>query len=383
MKIAYFDCFSGASGDMILGAMIDAGLPADCFHRTVQQLRLPGCAVQVRRVRRGGLPATAVTVVEGRTAPFVTLARIKRHIEKSALPTDIQTHALSIFARLADAEAEAHGVKTAHFHEIGAVDTLVDVVCAVAGLAALEIDRVIVSPIHVGCGTVQTAHGQLPIPPPATALLLRGCPVYSTGAPGELTTPTGAAILTTLAADFSPLPMMTVAAIGAGAGVTERGAPNLLRLWIGTTPEVAADDEVAQIETNIDDMNPQIYEHVIERLFSEGALDVFLTPVIMKRGRPGILLTALAQPARTDALVRLLFLETTTLGVRIRKVARRTLQRTIEKVATPRGIVRMKAALQDGKTLRRRPEFRDVKAISKRAALPLAPLLSDVTRIET
>jgi uncharacterized protein (TIGR00299 family) protein len=375
MTLAYFDCFSGISGDMILGAMVDAGLPPDFLREKVKQLNLPGCEIKVRRVRRCGLPATSVRVVDPGIAPLSTLAKIKRHLKTSGLPADVRERALEVFSRLAEAEAQAHGVQEAHFHEIGTVDTLVDIVGAVAGLAHLSIDRVIASPVHVGSGMIQTAHGPLPIPPPATAILLTGCPIYATGVPGELTTPTGAAILRTVATSFSPLPAITVKAVGAGAGTAERSIPNLLRLWIGESLDLLTDNEVVQIETNIDDMNPQVYEEVVARLFVAGALDVFLTPVIMKRGRPGILLTVLTPPDRVAALTQIVLRETTALGVRMQKMTRRTLERKIEKMTTPDGPVRMKQAIQEGEILRIQPEFRDVKKMAKHHPLPLVSLL--------
>ncbi len=383
MKVAYFDCFSGVSGDMILGAMLDAGLDPSHLRRAIAQLHLPGCALKISSVRRQGLAATHVEVRNPRRhAPLANLSRIRVHLRQSGLPHAVQTQSLRIFTRLAQAEAQAHGVKTgrAHFHEVGEVDTLVDVVGAVVGLSLLKIDRVVASPIHVGSGTVQTAHGTLPIPPPATACLLKGCPIYATGVAGELTTPTGAAILSTLAESFAPLPMMTIAAVGHGAGRAEREIPNLLRLWIGTTPEDAMSDEVAQIETQIDDMNPQIYEHVFERLFEAGALDVFLTQIIMKRGRPGILLTVLAAPALQEKMTQVLFAETTTLGVRVQRLARRILTRKIRVSNTPEGPVRIKTAYQDGRILRARPEFRDVKKIAEVTARPLRSLLDQKRR---
>jgi uncharacterized protein (TIGR00299 family) protein len=379
MKLAYFDCFSGVSGDMILGAMLDAGLPLAALRDVLQMLRLPGCDIRARRVRRCGLSATKVDVVNPEDPPhFDTFDAIASHLTKSDLPPAIRDTAIAIFKRLARAESSVHGRRHAHLHEVGAIDTLVDVVGAVAGLSLLGVERVMASPIHVGCGTVQTAHGPMPVPAPATALLLRGCPVYATGVVGELTTPTGAAILRTLASSFSPLPAMTVSAVGAGAGAAQREHPNLLRLWIGEADAVSADDEVVQIETQMDDMNPQIYEHVFERLFAAGALDVFLTQIIMKRGRPGILLTVLSPPVEAEKMTRLLFSETTTLGVRIQRIARRTLTRKIG----PSDIlpIRVKTAYQDGRPLKRRPEFRDVQRIAKKSGRALSPLWDEINR---
>ncbi len=379
-KIAYFDCFSGISGDMILGAMLDAGLPLPALREVLQGLQIPGCDVRARRVRRCGLSAMKVEVAGDHPhfAHFDTFEAIASHLMKSDLPPEIRDTSIAIFKRLTQAESAVHGRRHAHLHEVGAIDTLVDVVGAVAGLSLLGVGRVVASPIHVGCGTVQTAHGPMPIPAPVTALLLRGCPVYSTGAAGELTTPTGAAIIRTLADSFSPLPAMTVSAVGAGAGAAQRERPNLLRLWIGEVDGVESDDEVVQIETQMDDMNPQIYEHVFERLFAAGALDVFLTQIIMKRGRPGILLTVLSLPVEAEKMTRLLFSETTTLGVRIQRIARRILTRKIgPSDSLP---IRIKTAYRDGRPLKRRPEFRDVQRIARKSGQALAPLWDEINR---
>ncbi len=354
---------------MILGALVDAGLPIRVLEETVARLRLPGCVVRARRVRRLGLRATYVTVAETeKIPPLSTLAQIRKHLNACALDTKIRKQALEIFNRMALAEARVHGTRAnrVHFHEIGAVDTLVDVVGTVAGLLHLGIDRLITSPIHVGWGTVTTAHGEFPVPAPATAELLRDCPIYATGVVGELTTPTGAAILSTLTTEFSTLPQMQPRVIGIGAGQVQRVIPNVLRLWIGTPVDAWANDEIVQIETNIDDMNPQNYEPVCEQLFSAGALDVFLTPVIMKRGRPGVLLTVLAPPVLLDRITRLMLSRTTTLGVRVSKMARKTLTRRVEKVRTPYGPMRIKVAYQEERPLRAASEWRDVQRLTGR-----------------
>ncbi len=383
MKIAYFDCFSGISGDMILGAMVDAGLPVDAFQDALDRLKSPGLALKAYRVHRCGLSATKVDVIVPRgVRPFTTFAEIERCIKASRLPKEIQARSIEIFGRLAKAEAQAHGRRLGqtHLHEVGAIDTLADVVGAVVGCSLLKIDRIVASPIHVGTGEVKTDDGVFPIPAPATAVLLKGFPLYATGVVGELTTPTGAAIITTLAESFLPLPSMKVEKIGSGAGRMERTRPNILRLFIGVASDSDETDEIIQVETNIDDMNPQVYEHLFEALFSAGAVDVFLTPVIMKRGRPAILLTALTPPAFLDEITQILFRETTTLGLRIQRVARRKLVREVKKRKTPYGPLRVKTAFQNGKPLRSRPEFREVRKLSKKRGLPLSALLNEVER---
>lgn len=383
MRIAYFDCFSGISGDMILGAMVDAGLSIKALQAEVAKLKLPGVAVEARRVRKGEIAATKVEVINRKgLSPLTTFQEIERQIRKSALEKSVQERSLEIFSRLAKVESAVHGRRAGrtHLHEVGDVDTLVDVAGAVIGLTLLRIDRIVASPLHVGSGTVQTRAGTFPIPAPATAALLRGVPIYAAGPPGELTTPTGAAIITTVASDFSPLPQMTVEKIGYGAGTADRATPNLLRLFIGEAAEAFIEDEIVQIETNIDDMNPQLYEHVMETLFAAGALDVFLTPIIMKRGRPAILLTVLAPPPAHEAIVQTLFTETTTLGVRLQKIGRKKLERKIRKRETEHGAVRVKSASRNGRVVRRRPEFEDVRQIARRSGLPLRKLWEEIRR---
>lgn len=383
MRVAYFDCFSGISGDMILGALIDAGLEVKALQEALSKLRLPGCTIEAHRVRRGGLSAAKVEVLNRKNLPpLTTFPEIERQIRKSALPQRIQDQTLAVFNRLAKAEAAAHGRKRhqTHLHEVGEVDTLVDVAGAVIGLSLLKIDRIIASPIHVGTGEVQTRAGLFPIPAPATAALLEGAPIYATGLRGELTTPTGAAIITTLASGFAPLPPMTLEKIGYGAGSASLPNPNLLRLFIGLQESPLSEDEIVQIETNIDDMNPQMYEHVMETLFQAGALDVFLTPIIMKRSRPAILLTILSPAPAQGEILQTLFTETTTLGARILKIGRKKLEREIRKEKTPHGSIRVKTASQNGRVVRKRPEFEEVRRLARQSGRPLRLLWEEIMR---
>jgi len=383
MRIAYFDCFSGVSGDMILGAMIDAGLDVKVLQNGLSKLKLPGCKIEAHRVQRGGLSAVKVDILNRKNLPpFSTFPQIERHIRQSALPNPVQKKALAVFDRMAKAEAAVHGRRRhqTHLHEVGDVDTLIDVTGSVIGLFLLGIDQVIASPIHVGAGEVSTRAGIFPVPTPATARLLKGAPIYATGLRGELTTPTGAAIITTLASSFAPLPPMTVEKIGYGAGGAERTTPNLLRLFIGAQASSFSEDEIVQIETNIDDMNPQLYEHVIETLFQAGALDVFLTPIIMKRSRPAILLTILSPTSTQETLLQTLFTETTTLGARILKVGRKKLEREIRKKKTPHGSIRVKTASQNGRVVRKRPEFEDVRRLARKSGRPLQLLWEEIHR---
>ncbi len=381
MNVAYFDCFSGISGDMILGALVDAGVKIGDLQDALDRLKLPRCLLKKRRVRRGGLAGTKVDVLNPKRLPsFQTFSQIEKHLLKSLLTKGMKEKALEIFKRLAQAEASAHGkrISNTRLHEVGDVDTLIDVVGALSGLSLLKIDRIYASAVQVGTGLKKTSGHTFPLPAPATAYLLKGIPVFATGIKGELTTPTGAAIISSLASDFIPLPSMTVKKIGLGAGSHDYDQPNLLRLFIGHQEEVLGEDEVVQIETNIDDMNPQIYEHVFDTLFEAGALDVTLTPIIMKKGRPAILITVLSSPEQSDKMVKVLFDETTTLGVRIQKIARQTLKRTINTKTTRHGGVQTKTAFRNGEATRQRPEFRDVKRIAEKEGRPLRSLMKEI-----
>jgi hypothetical protein len=368
---------------MILGALVDSGVKIEDLQDSLDRLKLPGCLLKKRRVRRGGLAGTKVDVLNPKKIPsFEAFGQIEQHLLRSRLNKEIQKKALAIFKRLAQAEASAHGKRIANtrLHEVGDVDTLIDVVGALSGLSLLKVDRVYASPIHVGTGIKKTSGHTFPLPAPATAYLLKNIPIYATGIKGELTTPTGAALITTLSSGFGPLPPMRVKKMGVGAGSHDYEQPNLLRLFIGRQEEVFGKDEVVRIETNIDDMNPQIYEHVFDTLFEAGALDVYLTPIIMKKGRPAILVTVLSEPERSDMMVKVLFDETTTLGVRIQKIARKILKREINTKTTRHGPVQTKTAFRNGQATRKRPEFRDVKHLATKKGRPLRSLMEEIDR---
>src|SRR3989442_12027970 len=331
MKVVYFDCPSGASGDMILGALVDVGVSLEALQAELATLGLPGWRLSAREVRRGAFRATKVDVhLEGAQHEHRHLGDIVRILEASGLAPAVVSGAVRVFRRLAEAEARVHGtsVDEVHFHEVGAVDAIVDVTGAVAGLGLLGGGAVRASALPIGGGFVETAHGRMPIPGPGTAELLRNFPVVDTGVQAELVTPTGAAILTTLAASAGRMPAMTVERVGYGAGGRDLpGVPNVLRMFFGETAGDAATETVAQVETTIDDMSPQLYEPLMDRLFEAGALDVYLTPVVMKKSRPGGVLTALAAPDRAARLAEPLFPETTTLGGRVGGVRRGCLPR--------------------------------------------------------
>jgi uncharacterized protein (TIGR00299 family) protein len=383
MKVAYFDCFAGASGDMILGALIDAGLSPDDLRERLSALGLPGWQLSVRRVVKGSVAATAVEI-ETEVEPMQrTLGDIEALIANSALPERDRTLALRIFRRLAEAEARVHGVspEEIHFHEVGAVDAMVDVVGAVSGLSLLGIERVLVSTLPLGRGFVHAAHGLLPLPGPAVIELLRGVPVVGRETEGETVTPTGAAILTTLAASYGTLPPFTIRHIGYGAGRREADYPNVLRVLIGEMAIEAETEWLVLLETNIDDLNPQVYDHVMNRLLGAGALDVWLTPVQMKKNRPGVLVSVLCQAADEAALTGILFRETTTLGLRRQMTERRRLPREIREVQTRFGPARVKVAFADGQVLRAVPEYEDCKRLAEANGVPLREVLAEAERL--
>jgi uncharacterized protein (TIGR00299 family) protein len=379
--LAYFDCFSGISGDMTLGALVDAGLPLEVLRAELAKLNLPGYTLSSEKVRRSGISATKVHVVlDEKDQPARHLADISRIINGSSLSPVIQQKSLAIFHRLAEAEAKVHGTTPdrVHFHEVGAVDALVDIVGSVIGLEHLGITEIIGSPVNVGSGTVHTAHGKLPVPAPATVELLRNIPLYSSSITFELTTPTGAAILSTLAASFGLLPQMKVDRIAHGAGNKDFShTPNVLRLMIGELLPAYDEDRSTLIETNIDDMNPQLYDHVIERLLAQGAQDAYLTPIIMKKGRPAILLSVLCDRMNTDAVLDTLFRETTSIGVRIGETGRKKLQREVRQVETSYGTVRVKVSRRGDEIMTVTPEYGDCKMLAEEKKVPLKSVIEE------
>jgi uncharacterized protein (TIGR00299 family) protein len=386
VKIAYFDCFSGISGDMCLGALVDLGLPLTDLSAALQQLSRGGVRLRRRSVHRSHLAATKVDVVirKGKDRRL-TLPDIRRFVKDGRLPPDVRDRSLLVFERLAKAEAAVHRTSLAslHFHELGVFDTLADVVGTILGCHLLGIEKIYCSSINVGSGTVNTEHGALPVPSPATSRLLQGWPVHAAGPARELTTPTGAALMATLADGKGPLPPMTMSAIGYGAGTfNPPDWPNVLRVIAGESVAVAAADRIVVLETNLDDMNPQAYEVLMERLLAQGALDVTLTPVIMKRGRPGIVLTVLADAAKVESLLQVFFAETTTLGVRIQEVSRRLLPREVTEVSTKFGPIRIKVARTPGTNvlLKAQPEYRDCKRIADETGQPLRVVMQEAQR---
>ncbi len=389
MRIAYFDCPSGAAGDMIMGALVDAGAPFEALQGELAKLRLSGFTLERREVMKSAFRATKVEVHvhgeghahderhEGHPHPHRNLRSILDLIASSGLRPAVKAGAARIFTRLADAEAQVHGtsVEEVHFHEVGAVDAIVDVTGACIGLDLLGVDAVHCSALPVGGGFVTGAHGRMPIPGPGTAELLKGFPVVDTGVRRELVTPTGAAILTTLSVSAGAMPPMTVEAVGYGAGTMDLETPNMIRVFLGEAAQPGGRETIVQVETTVDDMQPQLWETVMERLFEAGALDVYLTPVTMKKSRPGIVLTALCAPEKVTDLSRVLFEESPTIGVRWTAYQRERLDRETVTLATAYGPVPFKVSRLGGRVVTATPEFDEIRRIAKEKGLPAREVL--------
>ena len=386
MKLAYFDCFSGISGDMTLGALVDAGCAADHLRAELRALQVPGWELSAEKVWKNGMAATYVKVKSEDQEKHRPLSAILDILKNSNLAPQVRERAAAIFQKLGEAEARVHDVplEKIHFHEVGAVDAIVDIVGACIGFHTLGIERFACSPLNVGGGTVKMAHGVLPVPAPATANLLQGKPTYSNGVQKELVTPTGAAIVATLCDTFGPQPPMSVSAIGYGAGTADlEGQPNVVRIMIGEAAEMTVpgfDEEIAVIEANLDDMNPQIYGYFLEKALAAGALDVYTTPVQMKKNRPGTLLTVLCKPQDTNSLMSLIFAETTTFGARTYRAQRRTLPREWVNVATSYGDVRIKLSRVNGRILHVAPEYDDCRKLAVEKDVPLQRVISEALR---
>jgi uncharacterized protein (TIGR00299 family) protein len=444
MRIAYLECFSGMSGDMFMGALIDTGVPPRLLEETVAALGL-GARLEISRVVRSGISATKVDVwVDGEKdvpreeywakqsaaralSPAQAqsepshhhhddehehhhnhepvraevsalhehshgrgLAEIRGIIARTAISENAKKTAVAIFEALGNAEAKIHAtsIEKVHFHEVGAVDAVVDIVCASVGAEALGVDEIVCSPLNVGGGTVKCAHGMFPVPAPAAVELLKGAPIYSSGLQAELVTPTGAAIVKTLATRFAAFPEMKIERSGYGAGTRDfSGHPNVVRLTIGETASTLAAKTVSEtltvLEANLDDLNPQVFGYVMDRLLEEGALDAFGMPVQMKKNRPGTLLTVLCKPEDASKLTRLIFTETTTLGVRRREEVRQTLARRWQNVSTQWGEVRIKIASMNGTITNYAPEYEDCRRIAAEHHVPLKTVIQEAMQAYT
>lgn len=374
MIIAYFDLIGGASGDMLLGALLDAGLPLETLKQGLDALHLEGYRLNRRKVNKNGLQATRVDFNITDTKSERHLADILGIIRQSELPESIQEQAASIFQRLGQVEAGIHGVpvEQVHLHELGGLDSILDICGVLIGLEALKIEEVQCSPFPLGRGFTKGAHGQLPLPAPATVALLQGAPVVGSEIAKEMVTPTGAALLSGLARRFGPVPAMTLQAVGYGAGERDLPIPNLLRILIG---EIAGGGAVqvetlVLLDTNIDDLNPQVYDYVMERLFEAGALDVTLTPMQMKKNRPAVQLSVLCPPQMASEMEAIMFAETSTIGIRKSMVERHALPRSFSNVETPYGTVRLKIVeYAPGKT-RIAPEYDDLRRLAQESGAP-------------
>jgi uncharacterized protein (TIGR00299 family) protein len=386
MKAAYFDCFSGISGDMTLGALVDAGCSLDTLRAKLQDLQVPGWELSAEKVWKNGMAATHAKVKAADTQTHRSLTTILGILEKSSLDERVKERASAIFRKLGEAEATVHDVPLdkIHFHEVGAVDAIVDIVGACIGFEELGFETFACSPLNVGGGTAKMAHGTLPVPAPATARLLMGKPTYSNGVQKELVTPTGAAIVSTLCEKFGPQPAMRISAIGYGAGTIDlESQPNVLRIMVGEVSEKSIEGHggtIRVLEANLDDMNPQIFGYLLEKALGAGALDVFGTPVQMKKSRPGTLITILCKPEDEGRFQQMLFAETTTLGVRSHLVERHALPREVVRVETPFGEVRMKISRSADRIQHAAPEFDDCRKLAEEKNVPLQEVMEQAMR---
>lgn len=388
MRIAYFDCFAGASGDMILGALLDAGLDLQLLKAELDKLQLDHFELGVEKVLKKGLGGSQALVridQDHHGHHHRHLSHILDIINNSGLKETVKENARRIFTRLGEAEAKVHQTTLdhIHFHEVGAMDAIIDVVGAAIGFDLLGIEKIYSSALHVGAGFVTCAHGTLPVPAPATAELIAGKPIYSTGVDGELLTPTGAAILTTLATDFGQMPAMTIQRIGYGAGTSEPDLPNLLRVFIGEEQvQITGYDRelAAVIETNIDDMNPQIYDYLMQKILDMGGMDVCHTPVQMKKNRPGTLLTVVCPLDLVNRISDLILTETTSIGLRWRVENRIKAQREIREVSTPYGPIKVKAASVNGRVINISPEYDDCRRAAVAHEAPLKEVMAAARR---
>jgi len=374
MRILYFDCFAGVSGDMILGAMVAAGVDPGALKDQLSSLNVQGYSVEFQSVDRSGISATYARVQTPHEQAHRNLNDILKIIYDSRLSDGVKSKAARIFSRLTEVEARVHNesIEQVHFHEVGALDAIIDVVGAAICFELAGIERCVSSPLHVGSGTVEMAHGRFPIPPPAVAELLKGAPIYSTEIKGELVTPTGAAIIATLCNEYGAIPKMRLEQTGYGAGTREyEKFPNALRVLIGESADTGNDERLLMIETNVDDLSPQVFGHVMERALEMGALDCYFTPVQMKKNRPGVLLSVLCRPAEREKLTQMIFAETTTLGVRSYDVERRALDRESVLVETQYGPIDVKVARLNGHVVNEMPEYDQCRAAAQKFGVPL------------
>ncbi len=374
MKTLYLDCFCGISGDMFVGTLIDLGADLERLRSTLASLQVPGFEIAAERVLKKGVTATQFRVIQDTTdKPHRHLRHILEIIERGDLPASVREASAATFRRIAECEAAIHGttVEKIHFHEVGAIDSIVDVVATHLALHLLGVDRVVASPVNTGSGTVQCAHGLMPVPAPATVLLLEGVPSYGSECPFELTTPTGAALIAQVAAAFGPMPLMVPERIGYGSGTRDLpDRPNVLRGVLGTESG-AQQHPITVVETNIDDLLPELMPPLIEALLEAGARDAFLTPLYGKKGRPAFMVTALCDEDKLAPVTSAFFEHSSTLGIRMRTESRLCLDREWETAVTAWGTVRVKIGLWNGKVRSRAPEFEDCRKVAEAAGVPV------------
>ena len=374
MKKIYFDCFAGISGDMIIGAFLDAGLNFSILEKELAKLNISGYSISHEKCTKNNISASKFSVDVTNDQPHRSLSNITEIINKSGLNNEIKNNAVSIFKLIGNVEAYIHNtdIESVHFHEIGGIDSIIDICGAAICFHELGIAQIVSSPLNTGSGTIKSAHGILPVPAPATAEILKGIPIYSDKTAAELTTPTGAAIIKHYCQNFSNLPDLKVASIGYGAGTKDLPIPNILRIFIGDcTEDYIADDEVIEIETSIDDMNPEFFSYLFDSLTDEGALDISVIPAVMKKNRPGHIIKILVRKEKSDKIAEILFRETTTSGLRIRSVKRKILERFFMTVKTKYGEIRIKVHKMDKMPATISPEYEDCKKAAQEHKVPL------------
>jgi hypothetical protein len=388
LKVAYFDCIAGISGDMALAALVDAGADFDAVKEGLGALPIEPFTIDLEEVQSHGLRARRVSVRTRASAVIRTYASIRALIDQAKLPPEAKNLAHRIFRRLAEAEAIVHGkeLDLVTFHEVGALDSIVDIVGTALALSFLDVDRTFASPVPTGFGMTKSEHGAMPIPAPAVVELLRGAPMYSLGVSVELTTPTGAAILAATVEGFGELPTLRVDSVGYGAGTHRLDFPNVLRVLVGEEQPVTGRkgfEETSDVvlETNIDDLNPELYEYVLERLFAAGAQDAWLSPIVMKKGRPAVTIRVLCSVERERAIKQVLFTETGTLGIRTSAVQKQALERETIKVETRHGTVAVKVGYLEGRPVTAAPEFEDCARVAREAGVPAREVYEEALRL--
>jgi len=389
MRTLYFDCFAGASGNMILGALIAAGVDVEVLKFELRKLNVSNFELEVETIDRSGISSTHVAVRVPDEQVHRHLQTIEKMIDESNLSEKVKRNSKAIFRRLAEAEAKVHGIEIekVHFHEVGALDAIIDVVGSCIAFELLGIERFVCSKIHVGSGFVKTAHGKFPVPPPAVAELLKGVPIYSTEVEGELITPTGAAIISMFCDSYGALSEMSVEQTGYGAGTRAyQRFPNALRVFIGETvldgqksaTRAATSEHLVLLETNIDDLTPQLLGYFMDKAFATGALDCWFTPAQMKKNRPGTVVSVLCEPKKSDALTELMFRETTTIGIRVSTVLRTSVSRDTETRETPFGNVTFKVSKLGETVLNVKPEYEDLRSIAESEGIPMKDLEREI-----